>query len=99
MAEITILNLTSVAQRVEFLGHGGATDSHTVFARSQVQIDEEVLLTSKQELTKRGLKLIKKSSAPIVEVASHVQPEPATATQTQPQQNNNNNNKNKQQQG
>lgn len=55
---IEVYNVTSTAKSIEFLSDSGDHDCHTVPARGKISIDEDSLVTTNEELIKRGLKLI-----------------------------------------
>jgi len=55
MANVTVMNLGTSAQSIEFINNLGNHDSITIPARSTVQIDEESITTSKENLAQRRL--------------------------------------------
>jgi hypothetical protein len=70
MAKAIIRNLSSAAQRVEFLSTEGEHSATTVFSKKEITIDSECIITTREELTKRGLKLIEAPVAVVANVSS-----------------------------
>jgi len=55
---VEVINYSTVARSIEFINNLGAHDSCTVHAKDKVLIDEECILTSKEDLVKRGLVIV-----------------------------------------
>lgn len=62
MALVKVLNTSTVPRGIEIRNSRQEPDTQSILAHKSIVVDEEDILTSQSELTKRGLKLIQLSS-------------------------------------
>ena len=58
MAKVQVINFSSVSQRIEFINDKGDHDSHPINSKNYVNVDDEAIITSKEDLIKRGLRIV-----------------------------------------